>query len=469
MAVNKERAGSQTALIGLEELKRQQASEEQVRQFMAQHPELFMGQGQPPPQSVLGGGTGQPPMIQQSVMPGQPPGAPQMAPAGQDLSRFATQGQPPAGSTLGQPGPPPQGQDQLMALMRTNPDAAQAVQDRMQKIQQQRLTSDLTRGEYVGRILQGVNSQESLDDARRDIGRNLPQLAAQLPTTYAKETLQPYIDRALSVKDRATLGLQALQASTEAGALGLKERQAAAGVPKYTEDSTLNVAIDQVMQQRGIPRGTPPPGPVLAEAQKMVEEGKVRVSASHGTGQIVMTPGGAIRIGKDNQVEVLKGPDGQPIYDKPTAAAEAAASYGDRARRANDNAVALENKGITPSLWAKVGNALPLGLGDYLVGEDQRDYQRAVNQFGGALLRKESGAVISQTEYNMIDRTFFPQPNDTKGQIEDKRKEREAIIKSLQEEGKGTGRTGTSSKPVSEMSADETRAEIAAIKARGGK
>ena len=134
----------QTDLIQLAELQRAQQQQAAERQFMAQHPELFMGQGQQGPQSVLGGGAGQPPMMQQTISPGRAAGQAMAVPEGQDLSRFATQGQPPAGSTLGQPGPPPQGPpDPLMALMRTNPDAALAVQDRMQKIQQQRLTSDL--------------------------------------------------------------------------------------------------------------------------------------------------------------------------------------------------------------------------------------------------------------------------------------------------------------------------------------
>ena len=230
MAVNKERAGSQTALIGLEELKRQHVSKEHVLQFMAQHPELFMdqGQGQQGPQSaIMGGGTGQPPMMQQTISPGRAAGQAMAVPAGQslpwtpsrDLSRFATQGQPPAGSTLGQPGPPPPGQDPLMALMQRDPNAALAVQGRMEKMQDMRLERTIKETEYVGRVFQGVTDDASYGPARAEIARVLPQYAAQLPPTYSKAAVQPYIDRAVAVGEKAKWDLDvatALKRNVEA-------------------------------------------------------------------------------------------------------------------------------------------------------------------------------------------------------------------------------------------------------------
>ena len=462
-----------TGLIELARLKQSQASEEEVMAFYRQHPELLVGGG-----SVLGslgtapGGPppGAGPMTQQTFGGGQPPGAPQIVPGGQDLSRYAhvspqgggpippdvmgqvtptvtpPQGQPgvPTLATLGgQPqGPQMQGpQNPLLEMARRDPRAAmmlqgqmQASQDRQWKMQEQQLKMREATADAFASKLQGVNSQESYETAVQDLMQWAPQQASRLPRVWSKEAMQPIIDSALSAKDKATLGIQTTAAQAELTRARMAGRVA---------------TTDQYLKALGIAPGQEQPED-MQKALAWQQRDEVARQAAHGTGQIVMTPAGAVRVGKDNQVEVIKGPDGQPIYDKPTAAAEAAASYGDRAKRAHDNAVALENKGITPSLWAKVGNALPLGLGNYLVGEDQRDYQRAVNQFGGALLRKESGAVISQTEYDMIDRTFFPQPNDSKKMIDDKRREREAIIKNLQEEGKGAGRTGGQAQPTSQ-------------------
>ena len=207
MAVNKERAASQTALIQLEELKRSQATEAEVRAFLAQHPELALGGGM---QSTLGGGMpqvpGSAPLMQQQVMPGQPPGAPQMVPGGQDLSRFATPGGPPMQSTLGAPGPQPQGppQNPLLDLVRRDPAAAMAIQARVEKMQDARLERTAKEGDYVGRILQGVKDDVGLGQARAEIARvSPPEYAAQLPATYSKEALEPFISRAIAVKDMA--------------------------------------------------------------------------------------------------------------------------------------------------------------------------------------------------------------------------------------------------------------------------
>ena len=50
------------------------------------------------------------PLTQQSLMPGQPPGAPTVVPGGQDLSQFATQGAPtPTLATIGPQGGMPDG------------------------------------------------------------------------------------------------------------------------------------------------------------------------------------------------------------------------------------------------------------------------------------------------------------------------------------------------------------------------
>jgi hypothetical protein len=81
-------------------------------------------------------------------------------------------------------------------------------------------------------------------------------------------------------------------------------------------------------------------------------------------------------------------------------------------------------------------------MGNYLVGENQQRYRQTVNQFAQAILRKESGAAISPTEYTMTERTYFPQPGDSKKTIQQKREERDRVIQSMYEEGKQTGRTG---------------------------
>lgn len=232
MEVNTQRAASQTALIQLEELKRAQASEAEVRAFLAQHPELALGGGL---QSTLGGGgmppgppAGAGPLMQQQVVPGQAPGAPQVVPGGQNLSRFAgvsPPGGPPMQSTLGGPGPQ-QGQDPrqqaLLELVRRDPAAGMAIQERMFKIQEGRLTRTINEAGYVARILQGVTNQETYEPAKQEIGREFPQLAAQLPSVFSKEALAPFLKRAVDVKTNAELQIESRKADIEEGKLNVQ-------------------------------------------------------------------------------------------------------------------------------------------------------------------------------------------------------------------------------------------------------
>jgi hypothetical protein len=182
-----------------------------------------------------------------------------MVPGGQDLSRFAgvsPQGggpiplnvaqqlqptvTPPQGmptlATLGQP----QGQMQalqsrfLLDLARTSPDAALKVQQLMQgqedlalKRDEQRLTMGTRVAEYVGRVAQGVTSPETLEQARQELARIHPQAAAQLPQTYSKEGMVPFLKKAVGVKDNALLQLETWKNQIEMQKAGLQGEPAA--------------------------------------------------------------------------------------------------------------------------------------------------------------------------------------------------------------------------------------------------
>ena len=158
--------------------------------------------------------------------------------------------------------------------------------------------------------LQGVNSQESYDSAVQDLMQWAPQQAARLPKVWSREAMEPMYQRACG-EGQGGAECASLKEQTDFRTQLFKERQAAAGVPKYTEDSTLNVAIDRRMQQAGIPRGTPPPEAILTQAQEDVETGKIRcqhrrapgklskdqranisASARHGSGGVIKAPGG---------------------------------------------------------------------------------------------------------------------------------------------------------------------------------
>lgn len=55
---------------------------------------------------------------------------------------------------------------------------------------------------------------------------------------------------------------------------------------------------------------------------------------------------------------------------------------------------------------------------------EQKSYEQIVRNFGSAVLRKESGAAISPTEYADVAKMYFPQPGDTKEQLLQKEQSR---------------------------------------------
>jgi hypothetical protein len=61
-----------------------------------------------------------------------------------------------------------------------------------------------------------------------------------------------------------------------------------------------------------------------------------------------------------------------------------------------------------------VGSSGYTGLGNYLQSEDYQKFDQAQRDFINAVLRRESGAVISQEEFDNARKQYFPRPGDSK-------------------------------------------------------
>lgn len=95
-----------------------------------------------------------------------------------------------------------------------------------------------------------------------------------------------------------------------------------------------------------------------------------------------------------------------------------------RANDANKAITALESEGT--SAWNKGAGAIPGG--NYLVGPNAQKFTQAKRDFINAVLRQESGAVISPEEFANAEQQYFPQPGDGPEVIAQKRKNRENAI-----------------------------------------
>ena len=121
-------------------------------------------------------------------------------------------------------------------------------------------------------------------------------------------------------------------------------------------------------------------------------------------------------------------PPGAPIITgtkPPTDTQLSAGVYADRMMKSNSVITKLEKAGTNFPDYAKSG--IPV-VGNYLISDDYRQLDQAERDFLNAVLRRESGAVISDNEFANGKKQYFPQPGDDPKTIEQKRANRETAI-----------------------------------------
>ena len=102
--------------------------------------------------------------------------------------------------------------------------------------------------------------------------------------------------------------------------------------------------------------------------------------------------------------------------------AAAAHVYADRMYAAEQVLAEIENVGT--DLGQRILGGLPV-VGNFLVSTDYQRYQQAERDFINAVLRRESGAVISDEEFANARQQYFPQPGDNQQVIDQKRRSRQ--------------------------------------------
>lgn len=112
------------------------------------------------------------------------------------------------------------------------------------------------------------------------------------------------------------------------------------------------------------------------------------------------------------------------------------ALFGARMQEANKILNELENAGVSQTVMSRVpwvGDPLSTALPSILGGanESQGKYMQARRDFINAVLRKESGAVIADSEFSNAEKQYFPQIGDSKEIIAQKAKNRELATKMI--------------------------------------
>lgn len=123
----------------------------------------------------------------------------------------------------------------------------------------------------------------------------------------------------------------------------------------------------------------------------------------------------------------------QPPGAAPNETQKTTAGYATRmaeqARQMND----LESAGVNSAdTWENVKEGVPL-VGNYLIDDQFQALRQAQNDWIRAKLRKESGAVIADSEMESERKTYFPMPGDEPETIRKKAQSRATAEKAMAE------------------------------------
>lgn len=152
------------------------------------------------------------------------------------------------------------------------------------------------------------------------------------------------------------------------------------------------------------------------------------------TGPMWVTPP---QRGSTSGTMPVTGPDGQPIgakkRDQPLTEVQGnATAYAMRAAHADKLLREIESEGHNPAAFPGIQNRMAGGPLNVLSTDAAQRYNATKQNFVTAVLRKESGAAISQTEFDKEDQKYFPQSGDGAKVRADKQRARELAIKALE-------------------------------------
>ena len=115
--------------------------------------------------------------------------------------------------------------------------------------------------------------------------------------------------------------------------------------------------------------------------------------------------------------------NGKPLNDTQATAL----GYAQRMNDANQIITELGSKFTGISSYVSGSSFFP----NILKSDERQNYEQAQRNFINAILRKESGAAISPTEFDSAAKQYFPQPGDSQSVIDQKTANRTRVIANL--------------------------------------
>ncbi len=139
-----------------------------------------------------------------------------------------------------------------------------------------------------------------------------------------------------------------------------------------------------------------------------------------------LTPKGTrLNVGPDGTISFTDGvaDDGTPALN-----VEQGKNTGFLMRAQDAEKVISANESEGTSMWNKAAANMPLGAGNYMISQDAQKLNQAKRDFINAVLRQESGAVISPEEFANAEQQYFPQPGDGPDVLKQKAQNRKNAV-----------------------------------------
>lgn len=289
--------------------------------------------------------------------------------------------------------------------------------------QKAQVEAALKKFELSGQIMNGVVDQASWDRARQQTEQVFgPEVAAQLPPQYDPALIEENRAKAMTVKQQLEQKWKEMEYSTPNANAVLSAETSRANNAATIANSRENAQMTDARAREA--------NRLRAEANQSGRVPSGYRQTADGTLEFI--PGGPAD-------PASKAGGGKPL----TEGQSKALLFGTRMKEANEILEGLATKGVDrPGYLKRAADAVPNVMGGALLqtganamqSNEQQQVEQAQRDFLNAVLRRESGAVIADSEFENGRKQYFPAIGDKPETIAQKKRNREVAMRGILEE-----------------------------------
>lgn len=264
---------------------------------------------------------------------------------------------------------------------------------------------------FVGQVLSGVNDPTTYAAARQRIIQAIPEAAGDMPEAFNPQEVEMARNRSLTVKDQLEQKWKAMEYTTP---------NANARLSADTTTRGQDLTDKRTREEGAANRSLTARGQNMADARARESTAATLTKPFEITGE----DGKPVLVQQDKQgnIRPVQGYTPKQGASKPlTEGQSKALLFGSRMQDSGAIIDELALKGVNKSV---PGSRSGYGVGATINAMQPQEFQRldqAKRDFINAVLRRESGAVISAEEFANAEQQYFPQPGEGPDVIKQKR------------------------------------------------